>query len=191
MDKFNILPTDKRFQDMDIEQINFILHSMKEDQREQDRIRRGVKLDASFEDGSFEEEVWNKDPDDWEVVKEGHNPEDIAKQVNLMTKDEDRETLIARFGGIEEYNKHLEEGGQTGRQAEVNHYIEAQLKKMDDRVKQIEYNKKHGIEEDPIITQNNATKGPDLGELDAKKLKEGIDLFRKGKKEDGPDYTDL
>ncbi|QEM43139.1 tail assembly chaperone [Bacillus phage Chotacabras] len=132
MREFKVLPPDESFRELSDIQIDLMLYSMAEDAREMERARKGVQGDGDHYDSSFDEEVWNRDVGDWEVLKDGHDGTKIAQQINDMTKAEDLKNLEGRFDGLDEYNEHLENGGMTSRESEVTQYINKQLEKAEE-----------------------------------------------------------
>lgn len=132
MREFKILPTSPEFKALSDIQIDLMLYSMAEDAREMERARKGVQGDGDHYDSSFDEEVWNRDVGDWDVLKDGHDATKIAQQIEAMTKAEDLKNLEGRFDGLDEYNEHLENGGMTSRESEVTQYINKQLEKAEE-----------------------------------------------------------
>nr|DAG96510.1 MAG TPA: tail assembly chaperone [Herelleviridae sp.] len=85
MKKFNVLPTDERFQNLSIYQINFIIESMNLDAREEERARRGLDHVAEDDDTSW----YNSSSEDFEPVPDFLDADDIATQAyNRLTKSE-------------------------------------------------------------------------------------------------------
>lgn len=93
MKKFNKLPNDPMLRSMTSEQRDFVILSMIEDNKEEDRARRGVKLDTDFADKEFDEEVAQAHGD-WKIMKDGQNPEDIYKQVVSKTSNSEYEERL-------------------------------------------------------------------------------------------------
>ena len=85
MKKFNVLPTDERFQNLSIYQINFIIESMNLDAREEERARRGLDHVAEDDDTSW----YDSSSEDFEPVPDFLDADDIATQAyNRLTKSE-------------------------------------------------------------------------------------------------------
>lgn len=120
MTKFSVLPTDDRWKSLTDEQIEFILYSMERDVIEEDRRRRGIQVDGEFED--YDESWWNLPHDDFEPLKAEHDEEDIARQVEAMTTEEDKAKLRARFKDNQEL-----EGMEDLYNAEVEDVLQANL----------------------------------------------------------------
>lgn len=127
MKTFNVLPTNKDFRELSDDQIDMMIYSFKEDAREAELARKGLTVESEHFDASFEEEVWNADVGKWEVLKEGHDPNEIAKQVEMLTRKEDLKNLAGKFDSLEEYNKYLEEGGKPAREMDVERHIDKQI----------------------------------------------------------------
>src|SRR5690606_24822189 len=108
MNKFQVLPTNEDFRKLSDDQIELILYSMQEDARELELAKKGLTVDSEYYDSSFEDEVWNRPVGDWEVLRDGHDPDDIARQVEELTRQEDLKNLASKFDSLEEYNAYLE-----------------------------------------------------------------------------------
>lgn len=195
MKTFKVLPTNKDFRNLTDDQIDLMILSVTEDNVEAERARKGLTSDSDHQDTSFEEEVWTRDVGDWEVTKEGHDPEDIAKQIEKLTKEEDLKNLHSKFDSLDDYNKYLEEGGKTTRETEVEEYIDRQIKMAREKSEAMEMHKQ-GVErrladdrEDTGIREEG-TQG--LQELDKKALEDTIKLFNEDEenKEDDDDDDD-
>src|SRR5699024_11605548 len=96
MKSFNVLPTNEDFRELTDDQIDMMILSVNEDNIERERASKGLSVDSDHYDESFEDEVWTRDVGDWEVVKEGHDPDDIANQIEALTKEEDLKNLSSR-----------------------------------------------------------------------------------------------
>lgn len=85
MKKFNVLPTDERFQSLSIYQINFIIESMNLDVKEEERARRGLDHIAEDDDTTW----YDTSSEDFEPVPDFLDAEDIASQAyNRLSKSE-------------------------------------------------------------------------------------------------------
>ena len=138
MKTLSMPPTDPRFLALDDAQVELMLYSLEEDAKAIERARKGVQVEDENFDSSFDDEVWNKEAGEWKLVKDGHDMDDIARQVNEMTAAKDREDLEGKFNGIDNYNEHLENGGMTSREAEVANHIANQLAKAEQRARELE-----------------------------------------------------
>jgi hypothetical protein len=196
MKKFSVLPTNEDFQKLSDSQIEWILYSMQEDHKEQERARKGLAVDSQFYDTDYEQDVMKKDIKEWDVLKEGHDADEIAKQVNEMTKPEDRDNLSSKFDGLGEYNEHLEQGGKSGRESEVDDFIKKQLKVAEQRARDLEKAGKKGKLVDdrdrPEASGDAMRDESKFGELDKTVMDRAIDKFeRKDRRDDNdPDPDD-
>lgn len=95
MREFNVLPTDERLTSLSMEQIDFILLSMDRDYDELERARRGVSLESEFED--YDSDWWDASHEEFTAIKEGDDEEDIARQLDSITTDEDLAKLKERY----------------------------------------------------------------------------------------------
>lgn len=117
--KFHKLPNDPLIQSLSTDQWVFILLSMNQDSIEyKDNLRRsGVNLppeENDYQDDSFDEEMQSGN-----LIHEGDDPEEIARQVNAMTDPA--------------YVENLKE-----RDTEEKSDKEAVLKQIEERVKKIQ-----------------------------------------------------
>lgn len=194
MNTFKVLPTNKDFRELTDEQLDLILYSLEEDHRVAERARKGLSAESDYYDTSFDDEVWNKEVGDWEVLKDGHDPDDIAKQVEELTKAEDLKNLYSKFDSLDEYNKYLEEGGKTARETEVEGYIDKQIRLAQEKAKAIEASqgkrtgKKLVDDRDLPGVEEKETKGID--DLDKDAIERSIKLFNQTD-DDDDEYTVL
>lgn len=195
MKSFNVLPTNEDFRELTDDQIDMMILSVNEDNIERERASKGLSVDSDHYDESFEDEVWTRDVGDWEVVKEGHDPDDIANQIEALTKEEDLKNLSSKFDSLDEYNEYLESGGKTTRESEVEEYINRQIKMAEEKAQAMEMNKQSYEDRKKLIDDREATEVQDsntqgLDDLDKQALEESIKLFNGEDDEDDDDeYT--
>lgn len=184
--KFQTLPTDEGFRELSDLQVDLMLYSMTEDAREIERARRGVTGEEDHYDSSFEDEVWNKPVGEWEVLKDGHDPNEIARQVEALTAEKDRKDLAGRFDGLEDYNEHIENGGMTSRESEVSAHIARQLAKAEERAQELTRGKPSGkrfIDDTELAGESDEGYNP----LDKAKMDRAIAMFE----DDDDEFTVL
>jgi hypothetical protein len=195
MTKFNTLPTDPTFRELSDSQIDLLIYSMVEDRREQDLASRGLTADGDYYDTSFDDEVWNRDVGEWDVLKEGHDPNDIARQVEELTKEADRRNLASKFDNLDEYNKFREAGGETARESEVSQHIERQLRLAQEKAKMLEAtsSKKKDFVDDSTIpeVQDKSNAQDQISKLDKQVMENAISLFNGNSEDDDEDFTML
>lgn len=144
MKQFNVLPTDKRLQEMNKEQISFVILSMNEDNKELDRARRGVTLDSDYADKEFDKEVAQA-TGDWKIMKDGQDPEEIYKQVVDKTHNSEYEERLnerlntAKTTRTDAKNRELEA---------VSQYMAEQFDKAQERAKRL---KKTTVNTDDLV----------------------------------------
>lgn len=131
MREFKVLPTDPRWLELTDEQIEFMLYSMERDVVEADRARRGIQVDGEYEDN--DESWWYAEHDEFEALRDDHDEEDIARQVEDLTTEEDRERLRKRFADNEELNEIEDRFNQ-----EAEDVLESNLKAMFAEAKRLE-----------------------------------------------------
>jgi hypothetical protein len=187
MTKFKVLPTNEDFRQLSDSQIDLMIYSMNEDYREMEMAKKGIQLDSQHYDSSFEEEVWNKDVGDWDVLKEGHDPNDIARQVEALTRSEDVKNLASKFDSLDEYNAYLEAGGKTGRETEVEQHINRQIAIAEEKARRIEA---AGGRKALVDDRDIAGEGNGKYDLDKEAIDKSIALFNQTNNDDD-DYTTL
>jgi hypothetical protein len=186
MTKFNVLPTNEDFRNLSDAQIDLMIYSMQEDYREIELAKKGIQVDSQHYDSSFDEEVWNRDVGDWEVLKPGHDPNAIAKQVEELTKAEDLKNLAMKFDSLDEYNAYLEAGGKTTRESEVDQYINKQLALAEEKAKRLAATGGKQLVDDT----EKAGERHSLPDLDKEAIAKSIALFNQ-ENDDDDDYTVL
>lgn len=191
MKEFDVLPTNEDFRALSEAQIDIIIYSMIEDNRQMDMARRGVKEDGNYFDDAFEEEVWNKAPGEWDVLKEGHDPDDIARQVESLTKEEDRRNLMSKFDNVDEYNAFRASGGQTSRESEISDYIDRQIRAAQEKARMLDATKSGKTEkvlmDDTRLAEDKSGVKDTVPNLNKKAMEEAIKLFHS----DDDDFTAL
>ncbi|UGO47654.1 hypothetical protein MCCARTNEY_80 [Bacillus phage vB_BanH_McCartney] len=186
MKEFNTLPTDDRFRNLSHDQIDLIGYSMMEDHRILELAKKGLAVDSEHYDSTFEEEVWNREDGNWDVLKDGHDADDIAKQVEALTKAEDLKNLASKFDSLDDYNAHLEAGGKTARETEVEDYINKQLASAYEKAQIIERAGGKKFVDDAALAGETEI----VNDLDKEAMDKSIALFNQ-KDDDDDEYTVL
>jgi len=185
MKEFNTLPTDDRFRKLSHDQIDLIGYSMMEDNRILELARKGLAVDSEHYDSAFDDEVWNREDGDWDVLKEGHDADAIAKQVEALTKAEDLKNLASKFDSLDDYNAHLEAGGKTAREMEVSDYIDQQLANAYEKAQRIaRAGGKHLVDDAYLAGETD-----EVNNLDKEAMDKSIALFNQ--KDEDDEYTEL
>lgn len=135
MKEFKVLPTDERFISLSDDQIGFILANMVYDNRLEEQARKGVDPESYYEDE--EDGYWTQDIKDFEALKEGHDEESIAKQVEALTNKEELAKVRERFSTTTEWNDFMEKGGALAERAEKEKYLQEKLTKMYEEVEEL------------------------------------------------------
>ena len=181
MKTFSVLPTDPSFRALTDNQIDLMIYSVQEDNREFELAQKGLTVDSQYYDTDFEDEVWNKPEGEWEVLRDGDDPDDIARQVEELTKAEDLRNLAMKFDSLEEYNAYRESGGLTQRESEVEEYINKQLALAEEKARRL--NAVGGTDKGTLIDDrdraNNAmdSNNDSLAKLDKEAIEKSIALF--------------
>lgn len=129
MDKFQVLPTDERFQNLSPDQIEYIFANMEMDMKEEARRAKGLKNTVEDDDDSW----WYQDSETFQPLREDHDEEDLAKQVDALLSEADRrkkEERIKADDYTEEEQKQIRENYQIG----VRNHINQRLAELDDEM---------------------------------------------------------
>lgn len=149
MEKFQVLPTDERFQSLSPEQIEYIFANMELDAKEAERRNKGLKNTVEDDDDSW----WYEDSNTFEPLREDHDEDELAKQVDsLLTETERRkkEERIKADDYSEEEQKQIKENHQN----DIRDYIDKQIEQLDDEV----YNGKVKEDKPTIVNSEDMTK---------------------------------
>ncbi|AEW47702.1 hypothetical protein BCU4_0196 [Bacillus phage BCU4] len=185
MKEFNTLPTDERFKELSHDQIDLIGYSMMEDHRLMELARKGLAIDSEHYDSDFDDEVWNREAGDWDVLKPGHDADKIAQQIADATKAEDLKNLASKFDSLDDYNAHLEAGGKTAREMEVSDYIDQQLANAYEKAQRIaRAGGKHLVDDAYLAGETE-----EVNSLDKAAMDKSIALFNQQDEDD--EYTEL
>jgi len=178
MKTFNVLPTDPNFLALTDAQIDLMIHSMNEDAREAELARKGLSVESEHYDSGFEEEVWNREDGEWDVLREGHDADKIAKQVEALTRKEDQSNLDKRFEGLDEYNEYREAGGKTSRETEVEQYMKKRLAEAYEKARDLESSRGSSkLIDDKDRPEAKGALNDNMADLDKKAIEDSIALF--------------
>lgn len=129
MDKFQVLPTDERFQNLSPDQIEYIFANMEMDMKEEARRARGLKNTIEDDDDSW----WYEDSETFEPLKEEHDEEDLAKQVDSLLTETERRKKEERIKA-DDYSEEEQRQIKENHQNDIRKYIDKQLEELDDEV---------------------------------------------------------
>lgn len=132
MKEFKVLPTDDRFKELTGHQVNFILSSMGYDNKLLERARKGIDINSTMED--TDESWWYASHEDFEPLVEGHDEEDIARQVQEKLSEADRKSLRERFDSELEYQEYINSGGEDYFKDSLKEQIRKNLENLYDEV---------------------------------------------------------
>lgn len=187
MKAFNTMPTNPDFRALTDEQINLMIHSLNEDHRELELARKGLTVDSEHYDSNFEDEVWNKNDGEWEILREGHDADKIAQQVQALTRKEDQSNLDTKFDGLDEYNEYRESGGKTTRETEVEQYINKRIAEAYEKARDLEQSRQpNKVVDDKDRPEAAGALSDNMADLDKKAIEQSIALF-----EDDDDFDAL
>ncbi|AAX92375.1 tail morphogenetic protein B [Staphylococcus phage Twort] len=147
MREFNVLPTDERFRNLTDLQIEFILYNMVQDNKEQELIAKGKRFDSHFED---DDRSWMEaDEEDFEVVPDYIDLEDINKQIENKLSEEEKQRRQERF-----------DSDDPDEMDRVDLVLEEQRRRIE------ELDRELGITSDKPVEYSKDTIGQALDELD-------------------------
>lgn len=192
METFKVLPTNPDFRSLSDQQVDLIIYSMREDHREIELARKGLTVDSEHYDTSFEDDVWNREDGQWDILKEGHDPDEIARQITALTRADDLKNLVSKFDSLTEYNDFIAEGGKTSRETEVEQYINKQLTEAQEKARKLTATG-NGTRKAVIDDQDRPeAEGPmndRLPDIDKAAIDKSIALFNADDDDDG--FTEL
>jgi hypothetical protein len=177
MKTFNVLPTDPRFRELTDDQINLMLLSFKEDHREAELARKGLAVDSQHFDSEFEEEIWNAKVGEWDILRDGHDANEIARQVEKLTREEDQKNLASKFDSLDEYNAYLEAGGKTTRESEVEQYINKQIAAAEEKARMLAADGGKKMKDDKDSPEAQSALSDSLPDIDKEAIDKSIALF--------------
>lgn len=172
MDKFQVLPTDERFQNLSPDQIEYIFANMEMDMKEEARRARGLKNTIEDDDDSW----WYEDSETFEPLKEEHDEEDLAKQVDSLLTETERRKKEERIKA-DDYSEEEQRQIKENHQNDIRSYIDKQLEELDDEVN----NGKVKEEKPSRVAPEDMTKDD---------MESAINLFN-GDIEDEDDFFDI
>ena len=170
-DKFKVLPTNEDFQKLTPEQVDWIVINMNIDAKEEARARSGKDPNEIFDDHDTE---WLDTPiTEFEPVKEGHDAEEIARQVDAMTSNAYLESLEDRFDSMQETLEYLSEHGD---EQTIEQFVkENEMKERLKRVYQEAREREAGTFKEEDIAEG--VDDMEFKELTNESAQEAIDLF--------------
>lgn len=172
MDKFQVLPTDERFQNLSPDQIEYIFANMEMDMKEEARRAKGLKNTIEDDDDSW----WYEDSETFEPLKEEHDEEDLAKQVDSLLTETERRKKEERIKA-DDYSEEEQRQIKENHQNDIRSYIDKQLEELDDEVN----NGKVKEEKPSRVAPEDMTKDD---------MESAINLFN-GDIEDEDDFFDI
>lgn len=120
MDKFNVLPTDPAFKALSTPQINFILHSMKEDQRELERFKKGTEASGP---SSYDTE-FDYTGEDFQTASEEEREALAVAYANFLDEN-DKEIIQAKIEMAQDAVEGIEEDAESVREIEAREAIQS------------------------------------------------------------------
>lgn len=172
MDKFQVLPTDERFQNLSPDQIEYIFANMEMDMKEQQRMAKGLKNTVEDDDDSW----WDEDSETFDPLREDHDEDDLAKQVDALLSETERRKKAERIKA-DDYSEEEQEMIKQNHQDEVRNHINKRLEELDDEVN----NGKIKEEKPSTTVPEDMTKDD---------LESAINLFN-GTEEETDDFFDI
>lgn len=128
MKEFKVLPTDQRFQDLSMHQINFIIASMNYDVKLQERANKGIDISTTIEDNDTS--WWGTPHDEFDPIAEGHDEDDIARQVEERLTEAERKSMKDRFEDEIAYEEYIRNGGVDFEKESIKQIINNNLEEL-------------------------------------------------------------
>lgn len=137
---FKVLPNNPLLKSLTFSQREFIIQSMNEDVKEQQRAANGMKTVAQVEDRSFEKKFYSNDEVD--LLEPGDDLDKIYKQSLEMKAKED-----AKRGVYEDYDKVLTERIRSAYQEKMDNIRNAK-NQVEENWRQLEKESKNYYTDD-------------------------------------------
>lgn len=137
MEKWHVLPTEKRFQELADEQLEFMMLSIAVSNKYADILAKGGDPDSMAVDTTYDEEISGKSGDDLVLLKEGHDEADISQQVNKLTTVKFQEQHVERIGGVVDELRENTSDEAIQKTSEVTQYMEKQLEELRQEAKEM------------------------------------------------------
>lgn len=136
MKEFNILPTNPDFQALTSDQVGFIMANMKKDAEIRELLAKGYDPEEHIKD--TDESWWNEPLEDFNPKGLLDIPdEEIAKQVEALTSEEDRRKLAGIIEGSEDWADYMENEGNENEQATTESVIQENLRKAQEEAQRL------------------------------------------------------
>lgn len=164
MDRFKVLPSNPDFQNLTNEQLEWIIYSSQLDNK---------KYSPGENFADYDESWFNKK--EFSPLRDGDDEEDIARQVEELTTEEEAARLKARWEGAEDAEAFAQSGEKSIEEQSIDDMINAKIEDAKKEARNIEKYKsgnKHPDEEkqeaEDVQFQEN---------LDSGSIQDAIDLF--------------
>lgn len=109
-------------------QINFIIASMNYDVKLQERANKGIDINTTIEDSDTS--WWDTPHDEFDPIAEGHDEEDIARQVEERLTEAERKSMKARFEDEIAYEEYIRNGGVDFEKESIKQIIHNNLEEL-------------------------------------------------------------
>lgn len=192
MKEFKVLPTNKDFMNLSEEQIEFIAYSMERDNEELKRAQKGLTGDGSdYHD--TDSSWWEADHDEFTALRNDHDEEDIAKQVQSMTTEEDMKKLRSRWDASIEASEIVASGGTTIEQDTIENFMEANIQRVVDEAKNLERQgiNRWGDKTDIETSEEQHIEELGYENLTSEGIEEAISIFNGGNSTDNSDEEEF
>lgn len=170
--EFKVLPTDERFQDLTDEQYGWIMKNMQIDADIERRRAKGQDPNEAFQD--YDEEWFGAKESEFEPLKDSHDEEEIAKQVDELTNAEYLQKVRAKFDNEEEWLEYVK-SSREGKLAHDEQLVKEKLEEAYEEARRREKGIKPTKEDKPQVTQESVSN---------ESIKNALDLFNSGEEEE-------
>lgn len=149
------------------------------DAKVQELVAKGKDVDSYFED---EDTSWMKGSSkDFKVLRDDHDEEDIARQLEALSNKEELKAAMERYKTAEEWNKFVEEGGQTAIKLDQERRLQENFEKaMEDAQQMNSFKSKP----EKVTTES-------YNKLTNESVKNAIDLFNDDSEDDTYEEDDF
>jgi len=188
MKKFKVLPSNKDFQNLTEHQVGWIMKNMEYDADIKKVLAKGGDPSTFYKDS---DDSWYDQPIDEFDPKDGVNisEEEIQKQVEDLTSDEEKQKLADKRKATEEWSDYLEEGGREDLDMTTEGIIQENLRKAREEAERLE-NAGKSKRGKPSLKREEEEASKNFEPMTQESIQEAYDLFKGEEDEEdnsGPD----
>lgn len=170
MDRFHVLPSSPDFQNLTNEQLEWIIYSAQLDNK-----KKGPESYEDYDDSWFEAE-------EFEPLREGDDEEEIARQVEKLTSEEDKARLEARLEDTAESEEIAQRGEKSLEEESIDNLIAENIRKAQEEARRLESHK--GTQKTAEQRKQEKENATYQAELDTGSIQDAVALFEGDQEDD-------